>query len=135
MQDLIDRYVVLTEEKKDVQDLLAEVVNEYEKAEMALITSLHESGLVEATTTSGHTLCLNPQTCADSVSGVDDLIAALKTHPDAAWLVRETVHMETLSAWVREKLSAGGLPESLRPHIRLNEVTHLGMKEEDRDRG
>jgi hypothetical protein len=28
---------------------------------------------------------------------------------------------------MREKLESGGLPEALEPHIRINEIVHLGV--------
>jgi hypothetical protein len=134
MKELIDRFLVLRQERKDAQDMLAEIVGEFHHTEEAIVEGLRGAGLNKVTADSGHTLRLCPQTFATSVDGMDDLVAALKTDPDSAWLVRETVHMQTLSAWVREKLSDGGIPEPLQAHIGLNEITHLGVCK-DRDTG
>jgi hypothetical protein len=127
MKNLITHFLTLRQERKDVQEMLDEIVDDLHNTEEAIVENLQEAELDEVKATSGERIRLCPQKFATSVDGMDDLITALKGDADSASLVRETVHMQTLSAWMREKLESGGLPEALEPHIRINEIVHLGV--------
>ena len=47
MKDLIDRYLVVKQEKKDVHDMQEEIATEFKELEQAIIQRLIDSDLTE----------------------------------------------------------------------------------------
>ena len=128
MKELIDRFIALTEEKRDLNEDLRVLNEELERVEQMLADEFLQQGLKNIKTDQGQTIYLKDQVFASAEGTTEELCEVLKKDQKTEWLVKETVHGGQLSAWVRERLREGGLPENLKPHIKVTETKKLGVQ-------
>ena len=120
----VHEFIGLIERKRGLEAALKDVENEIRSVEPIALEYMAGEG-IQNCNVDGYTVYLQTQVWA---SLQDDRIAAIAALKDAGLedMVQETVNSQTLSAWVREQ--EDGVPESLKPHLRVNEVTKLRMR-------
>lgn len=124
----------LVDEKKEIEDQLAEKKKEIRKLETEIIAQWAEWGLSKVTV-EGRTIWLDRKIWASAGGDTEGAVAALEAAGETE-LVKKTINRNSLSAWVREfagpldspeEISAK-LPKGLGQSIKVTETHNLRVR-------
>ena len=124
---LSDRYKQLREEKQALEAKVKEINKDIEQVEYDLSQFMTDEE-VQKFDRNGVTFYLSTKTYASPAAGRrEDLQQWLKDNGYGD-LVKETVNANTLSAFVRELLEEGELPEDLSEAVNVHERVKVNMR-------
>ncbi len=123
-----DRLVTLRDRKKELEDELKEVNAEIAGTEEQLVSAMIEEEM-QNFTRNGKQFILTNRTYANAKAGMMPAICEWMKDNGLADMVKESVHPQTLQAWVKEQLEeAGALPEELEPLINVYEKSGISIR-------
>lgn len=122
---LLSQYTALHARKAALADDLAATNKDISALEAVLLEQFAEDGIQSIKTQDGPTVYLQVQLWARPIGGRENAMEALRL-AGLGDLVEETVNLQTLSAWCRERLkSEEELPASFAGQIATAETTHV----------
>ena len=123
-----DRLVTLRDRKKELEDELKEVNAEIAETEEQLVSAMIEEEM-QNFTRNGKQFILTNRTYANAKAGMMPAICEWMKDNGLADMVKESVHPQTLQAWVKEQLEeAGALPEELEPLVNVYEKSGISIR-------
>jgi hypothetical protein len=126
--DLMRRYSALRTDKRNCEESLRKIKDDLISIEETIVDSMLQSG-VKSLNTQWGMLTVVTKKLANPANGTEDLIAALKNHPDFRWLVKDSYHAGQMRSAVREYLEEhGDLPEELKSNINIFEQNTLSLR-------
>ena len=137
--ELLQKFIQLQYDKKGLEEELEEIKGSLKTISDQAIELMAENG-VQKTTIEGNTVYIHEQIWA-SINPEDKEAAfeAMRAN-DLGDLIKETVNTNTLSSWVRDYIKETNegmmfieskdecVPEELRGHIKVSNVTQLRMR-------
>ena len=123
-----DRLVTLRDRKKELEDELKEVNAEIAETEEQLVSAMIEEEM-QNFTRNGRQFILTNRTYANAKAGMMPEICSWMKDNGLADMVKESVHPQTLQAWVKEQLEeVGALPEELEPLVNVYEKSGISIR-------
>jgi len=123
-----DRLVTLRDRKKELEDELKEVNAEIAETEEQLVSAMIEEEM-QNFTRNGKQFILTNRTYANAKAGMMPAICEWMKDNGLADMVKESVHPQTLQAWVKEQLEeVGALPEELEPLVNVYEKSGISIR-------
>lgn len=105
-EDLVKKFIKLDQAIKKREGEVDQLKEEKGPLEAELLRHFQENGIASMKSTAGVTVSLRRDIwCGAADGNKDALHAALKSLPDTAGMVKETVNSQTFSAWVRERIT------------------------------
>ena len=127
--DLMERYVTLSTERKRLEVLVDGVKRQLTAMEDAVLEGLVEAGLQSVKTTTGSTIYLHRQLWAGPVDGDYERACEALNVAGLGDLVQTRFNTSTLSAWCRERDKAGEpLPPSFDGAIHVAEKSSVRVR-------
>ncbi len=130
--DPVQKLVDLTREKRELEDRLQQVVQELTARESQVLDLFAHNGYTRISTKDGATAYLSRSLYArlnrDENDSHESAHQALTEH-DLEYLVKPTVNLNSLKAWVRQMERDGTpIPEGLQPWIKTSEIFKVKVK-------
>jgi len=133
MKDLIEKYIALEQERRNMEKELGMLKEEIAKVQGQVVEAFADAGLQNMKMESGVTISLRTDVRASILA--DDREEAYEQFKMNGFdsMVKETIHPKTLESWVREYKGFNGveLPEWAREFVITTEITRptiLGLK-------
>jgi len=128
MLGLADKLRELREGKKELEDFVKEVNAAIDATEQALVAAMVEEEM-QNFTRNGRQFILTNRTYANAKAGMMPEICSWMKDNGLEDMVKESVHPQTLQAWVKEKMEeAGALPEELEPMLNVYEKSGISIR-------
>ena len=126
--DISDKLVILRDRKKELEDELKEVNSDITETEEQLVNAMVEEEM-QNFTRNGRQFILTSRTYASAKSGMMTAICVWMKENGLGDMVKESVHPQTLQAWVKEKMEeAGALPEELGEMLNVYEKSGISIR-------
>jgi len=126
--DISDKLVILRDRKKELEDELKEVNSDITETEEQLVAAMVEEEM-QNFTRNGRQFILTSRTYASAKSGMMTAICVWMKENGLGDMVKESVHPQTLQAWVKEKMEeAGALPEELGEMLNVYEKSGISIR-------
>jgi len=126
--DISDKLVILRDRKKELEDELKEVNSDITETEEQLVAAMVEEEM-QNFTRNGRQFILTSRTYASAKSGMMTAICVWMKENGLGDMVKESVHPQTLQAWVKEQLEeVGALPEELEPLVNVYEKSGISIR-------
>lgn len=123
-----DKLVTLRDRKKEIEDELKQVNAEITETEEQLVNAMVEEEM-QNFTRNGRQFILTSRTYANAKAGMMPEICSWMKQNGLADMVKESVHPQTLQAWVKEQIEeAGALPEDLEPLVNVYEKSGIAIR-------
>lgn len=126
--DISDKLVILRDRKKELEDELKEVNSDITETEEQLVAAMVEEEM-QNFTRNGRQFVLTSRTYANAKAGMMPAICDWMKGHELGDMVKESVHPQTLQAWVKEKMEeAGALPEELSELVNVYEKSGISIR-------
>ena len=126
--DISDKLVILRDRKKELEDELKEVNSDITETEEQLVAAMVEEEM-QNFTRNGRQFILTSRTYASAKAGMMPAICEWMKENGLGDMVKESVHPQTLQAWVKEKMEeAGALPEELGEMLNVYEKSGISIR-------
>jgi len=126
--DISDKLVILRDRKKELEDELKEVNSDITEIEERLVAAMVAEEM-QNFTRNGKQFILTSRTYASAKSGMMPAICDWMKGHELGDMVKESVHPQTLQAWVKEKMEeAGALPEELGEMLNVYEKSGISIR-------
>ncbi len=123
-----DTLADLRDQKKKAEDALKEINEMISQTEEQLVAAMVEEEM-QNFTRNGRQFVLTSRTYANAKAGMMPEICSWMKDNGLADMVKESVHPQTLQAWVKEQLEeAGALPEELEPLVNVYEKSGISIR-------
>ena len=123
-----DTLADLRDQKKKAEDALKEINERIAQTEEQLVAAMVEEEM-QNFTRNGRQFVLTSRTYANAKAGMMPDICDWMKDNDLGDMVKESIHPQTLQAWVKEKMEeAGALPEELEPMLNVYEKSGISIR-------
>ena len=123
-----DTLADLRDQKKKAEDALKEINEMIAQTEEQLVEQMVEEEM-QNFTRNGKQFILTSRTYASAKSGMMPDICDWMKENDLADMVKESIHPQTLQAWVKEQIEeAGSLPEKLSELVNVYEKSGISIR-------
>lgn len=123
-----DRLVTLRDRKKKLEDELKEVNSDIIQTEEQLVAAMVAEEM-QNFTRNGRQFVLTSRTYANAKAGMMPAICDWMKGHELGDMVKESVHPQTLQAWVKEKMEeAGALPKELGEMLNVYEKSGISIR-------
>lgn len=123
-----DTLADLRDQKKKAEDALKEINEMISQTEEQLVAQMVEEEM-QNFTRNGRQFILTSRTYANAKAGMMPAICDWMKGHELGDMVKESVHPQTLQAWVKEKMEeAGALPEELEPMLNVYEKSGISIR-------
>ena len=123
-----DRLVTLRDRKKELEDELKEVNAEIAGTEEQLVSAMIEEEM-QNFTRNGRQFVMTTRTYVNAKAGMMPALCSWMKENDLGDMVKESVHPQTLQAWVKEQIEeAGALPEELNEMVNVYEKSGITIR-------
>lgn len=125
---IADKLARYRDKKKEIEEALKETNELIAQTEEQLANLMIEEEM-QNFTRNGRQFILTTRTYANAKSGMMPEICSWMKNNGLEDMVKESVHPQTLQAWVKEQLEeAGALPEELEPLINVYEKPGISIR-------
>lgn len=125
---IADDLVRYRDQKKEIEGALKEINELIAQTEEQLVNSMIEEEM-QNFTRNGRQFILTNRTHANAKAGMMPAICDWMKENDLADMVKESVHSQTLQAWVKEQIEeAGALPEDLSELVNVYEKSGISIR-------
>ena len=126
--DISDKLVILRDRKKELEDELKEVNSDITEIEERLVAAMVAEEM-QNFTRNGKQFILTSRTYASAKSGMMPAICDWMKGHELGDMVKESVHPQTLQAWVKEQIEeVGALPEELSELVNVYEKSGISIR-------
>ena len=123
-----DDLVRYRDQKKEIEEALKEINALITETEEQLVNLMIEEEM-QNFTRNGKQFILTNRTYANAKAGMMPAVCEWMKDNGLADMVKESVHPQTLQAWVKEQLEeAGALPEELEPLVNVYEKSGISIR-------
>lgn len=123
-----DDLVRYRDQKKEIEEALKEINELIAQTEEQLVNLMIEEEM-QNFTRNGRQFILTNRTYANAKAGMMPEICSWMKDNGLEDMVKESVHPQTLQAWVKEQLEeAGALPEELEPLVNVYEKSGISIR-------
>ena len=123
-----DTLADLRDQKKKAEDALKEINEMIAQTEEQLVEQMVEEEM-QNFTRNGKQFILTNRTHANAKAGMMPAICDWMKENDLADMVKESIHPQTLQAWVKEQIEeAGSLPEKLSELVNVYEKSGISIR-------
>ena len=123
-----DTLADLRDQKKKSEDMLKEINEMIAQTEEQLVAAMVAEEM-QNFTRNGRQFVLTSRTYANAKAGMMPAICDWMKGHELGDMVKESVHPQTLQAWVKEKMEeAGALPEELEPLVNVYEKSGISIR-------
>ena len=123
-----DDLVRYRDQKKEIEEALKEINELIAQTEEQLVNLMIEEEM-QNFTRNGKQFILTNRTYANAKAGMMPEICSWMKDNGLEDMVKESVHPQTLQAWVKEQLEeAGALPEELEPLVNVYEKSGISIR-------
>jgi predicted translin family RNA/ssDNA-binding protein len=123
-----DDLVRYRDQKKKAEDALKEINELIAQTEEQLVAAMVEEEM-QNFTRNGRQFILTNRTYANAKAGMMPAVCEWMKDNGLADMVKESVHPQTLQAWVKEQIEeAGALPEELEPLVNVYEKSGISIR-------
>ena len=123
-----DTLADLRDQKKKAEDALKEINEMISQTEEQLVAAMVAEEM-QNFTRNGRQFVLTSRTYANAKAGMMPAICDWMKGHELGDMVKESVHPQTLQAWVKEKMEeAGALPEELEPMLNVYEKSGISIR-------
>ena len=123
-----DDLVRYRDQKKEIEEALKATNELIAQTEEQLVTAMVEEEM-QNFTRNGKQFILTNRTHANAKAGMMPAICDWMKENDLADMVKESVHSQTLQAWVKEQIEeAGALPEELSELVNVYEKSGISIR-------
>jgi hypothetical protein len=118
----------LRDQKKEADAALKEINERIAQTEEQLVAAMVEKEM-QNFTRNGRQFILTNRTYANAKAGMMPKICSWMKDNGLEGMVKESVHPQTLQAWVKEQIEeAGALPEELEPLVNVYEKSGISIR-------
>ncbi len=126
--ELSDLLMTKKQKKSEIEAMLEDIKAQIEAIEQAMVMSMLTDE-VQNFKRDGVTFYISTRIFASvPEENKDEVFEWFKGHPDYNGMVKEQINANTLSAWVKERLSEEGMPEDLEGKLKIYEKTGIGAR-------
>ena len=126
--DISDKLVILRDRKKELEDELKEVNSDITEIEERLVAAMVAEEM-QNFTRNGKQFILTSRTYVSAKSGMMPAICDWMKGHELGDMVKESVHPQTLQAWVKEQIEeVGALPEELSELVNVYEKSGISIR-------
>jgi len=123
-----DDLVRYRNQKKEIEEALKEINELIAQTEEQLVNSMIEEEM-QNFTRNGRQFILTSRTYANAKAGMMPAVCEWMKDNGLADMVKESVHPQTLQAWVKEQIEeAGALPEELSELVNVYEKSGISIR-------
>ena len=123
-----DDLVRYRDQKKEIEEALKEINELIAQTEEQLVNLMIEEE-TQNFTRNGKQFILTNRTYANAKAGMMPAVCEWMKDNGLADMVKESVHPQTLQAWVKEQIEeAGALPEELEPLVNVYEKSGISIR-------
>jgi hypothetical protein len=123
-----DDLVRYRDQKKEIEEALKEINELIAQTEEQLVSAMVEEEM-QNFTRNGRQFILTNRTYANAKAGMMSAICDWMKENDLGDMVKESVHPQTLQAWVKEQIEeAGALPEELSELVNVYEKSGISIR-------
>ena len=123
-----DDLVRYRDQKKEIEEALKEINELIAQTEEQLVAAMVEEEM-QNFTRNGRQFILTNRTYANAKAGMMPEICSWMKDNGLEDMVKESVHPQTLQAWVKEQLEeVGALPEELEPLVNVYEKSGISIR-------
>jgi hypothetical protein len=125
---IADDLVRYRDRKKEIEEALKEINALITETEEQLVSAMIEEEM-QNFTRNGRQFILTNRTYANAKAGMMPAVCEWMKDNGLADMVKESVHPQTLQAWVKEQIEeAGALPEELEPLVNVYEKSGISIR-------
>jgi len=125
---IADDLVRYRNQKKEIEEALKEINELIAQTEEQLVAAMVEEEM-QNFTRNGRQFVLTTRTYANAKSGMMPALCTWMKENGLKDMVKESIHPQTLQAWVKEQLEeAGALPEELEPLVNVYEKSGISIR-------
>ena len=125
---IADDLVRYRDRKKEIEEALKEINALITETEEQLVSAMIEEEM-QNFTRNGRQFVLTTRTYANAKSGMMPALCTWMKENGLKDMVKESVHPQTLQAWVKEQLEeVGALPEELEPLVNVYEKSGISIR-------
>ena len=125
---IADDLVRYRDQKKEIEEALKEINTLITETEEQMVAAMVEEEM-QNFTRNGRQFILTNRTYANAKAGMMPAICDWMKENDLADMVKESVHSQTLQAWVKEQIEeAGALPEELSELVNVYEKSGISIR-------
>jgi len=123
-----DTLADLRDQKKKAEDALKEINERIAQTEEQLVAAMVAEEM-QNFTRNGRQFVLTSRTYANAKAGMMPAVCAWMKDNALGDMVKESIHPQTLQAWVKEQIEeAGALPEELEPLLNVYEKSGISIR-------
>jgi len=123
-----DNLADLRDQKKKADDALKEINELISRTEEQLVAQMVEEEM-QNFTRNGRQFILTNRTYANAKAGMMPAVCAWMKDNELGDMVKESIHPQTLQAWVKEQIEeVGALPEELEPLLNVYEKSGISIR-------
>jgi len=125
---IADDLVRYRDQKKEIEEALKEINELIAQTEEQLVNSMVEEEM-QNFTRNGRQFILTNRTYANAKAGMMPEICSWMKDNGLEDMVKESIHPQTLQAWVKEQIEEGGaLPEELSELVNVYEKSGISIR-------
>ena len=125
---IADDLVRYRDQKKEIEEALKEINTLITETEEQMVAAMVEEEM-QNFTRNGKQFILTNRTYANAKAGMMPAVCEWMKDNGLADMVKESVHPQTLQAWVKEQIEeAGALPEELEPLVNVYEKSGISIR-------
>jgi hypothetical protein len=125
---IADDLVRYRDQKKEIEEALKATNELIAQTEEQLVTAMVEEEM-QNFTRNGRQFILTNRTYANAKAGMMPAVCEWMKDNGLADMVKESVHPQTLQAWVKEQIEeVGALPEELEPLVNVYEKSGISIR-------
>ena len=125
---IADDLVRYRDQKKEIEEALKEINELIAQTEEQLVAAMVEEEM-QNFTRNGKQFILTNRTYANAKAGMMPAVCEWMKDNGLADMVKESVHPQTLQAWVKEQIEeAGALPEELSELVNVYEKSGISIR-------
>ena len=133
LQEMMRQFAALTVEKRELEERLREIGRDLAALNEPIIDAMLDEGIdYQRIRLNGQSYGISKKTSLYARPADGDMVRlceALRTYdPETEAMVKETINLNTLSAWVREQEADGGLPEEVAPLIQITKIPQVQVR-------
>jgi len=123
-----DTLADLRDQKKKAEDALKEINEMISQTEEQLVAAMVAEEM-QNFTRNGRQFVLTSRTYANAKAGMMPAVCAWMKDNALGDMVKESIHPQTLQAWVKEQIEeVGALPEELEPLLNVYEKSGISIR-------
>ncbi|MBO8158848.1 hypothetical protein [Thermosyntropha sp.] len=124
---IAEKLAELRKSKKVLEETLKEINREISQVESDLVSKMIEEEM-SSFTRGNKQFVLQSKTYVSAKSGMMPVICTWMKENGLKDMVKETIHPQTLQAWVKEKLEEESLPEELKQLLNIYEKNVVAIR-------